>query len=85
MHSVQAYLQSLSTPVPKGALLGWCDGVASYMDSDVRLMLEILRSREALDPETAEAVERRWKAADREKQSIRISECLIDLESFFNV
>lgn len=59
MHSYQSYLQGLSTPVLKGGLSGWCDGLASYVDEAVLLMVEILRSRGELDPELAEAVERR--------------------------
>ena len=59
MHSFQSYLQGLSTPVLKGGLSGWCDGLASYVDEAVLLMVEILRSRGELDPELAASVEKR--------------------------
>ena len=59
MHSIESYLQGLSTPVLKGGLSGWCDGLASYVDDAVLMMVEILRSRGALDPELAASVEKR--------------------------
>ena len=59
MHSIQSYLQGLPTPVLKGGLSGWCDGLASYVDEAVLLMVEILRSRGELDPELAASVEKR--------------------------
>ena len=65
MHSIESYLERLSTPVLKGGLSGWCDGLASYVDDAVLMMVEILRSRGALDPELAAFVEKRWEELRR--------------------
>ncbi len=68
MHSFQSYLQGLPTPVLKGGLSGWCDGLASYVDEAVLLMVEILRSRGELDPETEEAVAQRLEALRKARE-----------------
>ena len=66
MHTVQSYLQGLSSPELKGVLWGWNDRSLSMTEEDAGRIVDILRSRNDLDPETAAAVEKRLKATQQE-------------------
>ena len=66
MHSVQSYLEGLSSPELKGVLWGWNDRSLSMTEEDVGRIVDILRSRNDLDLETAAAVEKRLEATQQE-------------------